>query len=785
MAVQLKSSTAKKMSAAMNRILLAIAALLSLTSTACVRSARYYIDSGNKFAAEGKYDDAVIRYRKAIQKDGQSGEAYYQLGLAELKREHSAEAFVDLSRAVQLSPNRADIQVKLADLSFAGYVGDATHPKVLYDKVASLADGLLVKDPKSYDGLRLRGDLAMVDKKFKDAQEFFRKANDVKADQPALILSWAQALFQDNQPEAGEKLALQLIEKNKSYGQMYDVLYHRYRSLNRLADAENILKRKVGNNPSDSSYLMQLAVFYSDTSRPDEMNAIFQRMLNNPKAFPQAQLEIGDFYLEKQRWDEAVQHYQAGSEGDPKQKSVYLKRIGEARLREGKGEQVGAVVMQILKNEPDNKAAQGVRASLLLADGKPENVVKAVSQFQALVDQYPKDPVWRFNLGRALLTKGDKSGAQTQFQEAIKNKIDFLPPRMALAEMSLAKQDYRTALRYTAEILAINPQLPVARLRHAISLVNTGKEQQGRTELTNLQKDFPQSLDVQFESAVLDLKQRNFKDAEDHFRKLTLADAGNMRYLTGLVESLGSQGQFDKALSMLEDMLKKTADSPDKHSEQVRLLLADTAVAAAKYDLAIENYKTLLRKNGKSVPLYLALGKAHRLKGDASSAVQDYQIAAALGPKDPVPLSLLGEVQELSGQTQEAIESYHRAYALNPDNVALTNNLAFLMAENGGNLDEALKLAQQAVQKLPNQPNFADTLGYVYLKKNLNDSAIQVFRGLAKKYPNDSSFHYHFGLALMQTGDKARARSELAAALSNHPAADLRRKIETAMAKIS
>ena len=76
-------------------------------------------------------------------------------------------------------------------------------------------------------------------------------------------------------------------------------------------------------------------------------------------------------------------------------------------------------------------------------------------------------------------------------------------------------------------------------------------------------------------------------------------------------------------------------------------------------------------------------------------------------------------------------------------------------------------------------------MGYVYLKKNLNDSAIQVFRGLAKKYPNDSSFHYHLGLALIQTGDKSRARSELAAALSNHPAADLRRKIETAIAKIS
>src|ERR1700733_14077026 len=143
MAVQQIVSMRIRAGAAMNRLTLIIAALLFFSSVACVRSTRYYIDSGNKFAAEGKYDDAVIRYHKAIQKDGQSGEAYYQLGLAELKREHGAEAFVALSRAVELSPNRPDMKVKLADFSFTAYVADPKHPKLLYDKAASLAGDLL------------------------------------------------------------------------------------------------------------------------------------------------------------------------------------------------------------------------------------------------------------------------------------------------------------------------------------------------------------------------------------------------------------------------------------------------------------------------------------------------------------------------------------------------------------------------------------------------------------------------------------------------------------------
>ena len=55
------------------------------------------------------------------------------------------------------------------------------------------------------------------------------------------------------------------------------------------------------------------------------------------------------------------------------------------------------------------------------------------------------------------------------------------------------------------------------------------------------------------------------------------------------------------------------------------------------------------------------------------------------------------------------------------------NNLAFLLAETGESLDEALKLARQAVGKEPNNPAFLDTLGFVYLKRDKNDDAIDIF----------------------------------------------------------
>ena len=71
----------------------------------------------------------------------------------------------------------------------------------------------------------------------------------------------------------------------------------------------------------------------------------------------------------------------------------------------------------------------------------------------------------------------------------------------------------------------------------------------------------------------------------------------------------------------------------------------------------------------------------------------------------------------------------------------------------------------------------------VYVKKNMNESAIQVLNNLVKKFPEDPEFHYHFAMALLQKGDKQRARVELEQALSKKPPKSVADKIKEAIAR--
>ena len=129
------------------------------------------------------------------------------------------------------------------------------------------------------------------------------------------------------------------------------------------------------------------------------------------------------------------------------------------------------------------------------------------------------------------------------------------------------------------------------------------------------------------------------------------------------------------------------------------------------------------------------------------------------------------------GQRGEARQLYEQLLKTQPNNVVVLNNLAYMMAESGTELDQALTLAQRAKQAMPEGVDVADTLGWIYIKKNLSDNAIDIYRDLIRRQPQRSTFHYHLGMALFQKGDRAQAKQALLTALRNKPAKDEEVKI--------
>ncbi len=137
-----------------------------LALAACSRDpkvqAQRYLENGNKFFARDKYKEASIMYRRALQKDLRFGEAYYRLGLTDLKLQAYADAARMLRRAVELQPNNSDAATKLADLELVAAIQNGPNQEALAKEVKELADKMIEQNPKSYDGHRILGQLALL-----------------------------------------------------------------------------------------------------------------------------------------------------------------------------------------------------------------------------------------------------------------------------------------------------------------------------------------------------------------------------------------------------------------------------------------------------------------------------------------------------------------------------------------------------------------------------------------------------------------------------------------------
>ena len=396
-------------------ILLAVLALGSCSRDPQVVKKRY-LENGNKYFAKGKFKEASIMYRNALQKDMRYGEAHYRYGLAELRLGRMPQAVGSLRRAVELIPGDQnehwDAAIKLAEIYLA-----VTRDRQYLNEVESIARDLLKRDPNSYDGHRLTGDLTFIlaQESFRSGQRDkgkeqlaqaiadYRRADAVKPQQAPLRMALARTLAADRQFAESEQIYRELLAKDKNLALGYTELYQLYLYQNKAAEAENVVKSAIANNPKHYSFITLLAAHYYGQGRRQDMARVLNEMKSHAKELPQAYLMAGDFYLRVGDGDEAIREYREGMTQDSRRKLDYQKRIIEVLMRQGKKSEAAEMNAAILKDRPKDTDARGLEGSLLLDKG---DISRAIAELQAVVSAAPENFVARFHLGRAHMARG-------------------------------------------------------------------------------------------------------------------------------------------------------------------------------------------------------------------------------------------------------------------------------------------------------------------------------------------------------------------------------------------
>jgi len=775
-----------------------VVVLTALTLVSCSRdpnvAKKRYLENGNKYFAKGKFKEASIMYRNALQKDQRYGAAYYHLAQTDLKLGRIPNALGELRRAIELipkdQPEHLDSEVRLAEIYLA-----FTRESQFLSEVDGITKELLQRDPNSFDGHRLTADLDFVraqdsfhhgqpeltEKLLTAAIAEYRKASAIKPPEPALKMQLARALTADRQFPEAEQIYKQLINDDKHAIQAYNELYGVYLTQSKPGDAEQVLKMGAANNPKQMSFLVSLASYYASQKRQNDMVAVLNQIKAHVKDYDRAYLVVGDFYFRNGDMAEALNQYKEGMAADSKQKATYQKRMIEVLMRQNRRTEAADINAAILKDNPKDSDARGLQASLLLDRG---DVQKAISELQAVVNAAPDNFVARYNLGRAHVARGEWEQARQQFAEAVRERPDYLPARLALAQLQVMQHHYEEALKSVAQILAIDKKNGPARMIESAALMGEGKYAEARQVLEGIRQANPNAPDIDFSLGMVALQQGNLKDAEDIFRRAYAANPKDARGLVGLVETLAKQGHYDQAIQFLQSELVKSPTRTD-----LQMALGNIAVRAGNFDLAIAQFQAVLNELPKDSKargeVYFRLGVVMRRKGDINGAIPILYKAREALPGNLLVVDELALALQNGNRKPEARDIYEQSLKIDPQDGMALNNLAFLIAESGsGDLDQALTYAQRAKQSMPNLPEVSDTLGWIYLKKNMSDNAMDIFQGLVTRMPANSTYRFHLGMAYAQKGDKPKAIQELQKALRSSPAKDEENKIKDLINKL-
>ena len=159
------------------------------------------------------------------------------------------------------------------------------------------------------------------------------------------------------------------------------------------------------------------------------------------------------------------------------------------------------------------------------------------------------------------------------------------------------------------------------------------------------------------------------------------------------------------------------------------------------------------------------IGQIYEVTGKPDMALDSYQKALAIQPTSSTVNNSIGNIYVRKDDLKNAGKYFQASLAQNAHDPVAANNLAWVYAEQGENLDMALSLATQAKQIAPEMESVNDTLAWIQYKKGNFRVSVSLAEDAVKKAPDNPGFRYHLGMALSGAGEKDRARTELQKAL--------------------
>jgi predicted Zn finger-like uncharacterized protein len=351
----------------------------------------------------------------------------------------------------------------------------------------------------------------------------------------------------------------------------------------------------------------------------------------------------------------AIRHFRNAIKLEPTAIAAYIALAKHYADSKRPSEAVG-VLVEAQKNV---EITAEVRRLLGWAQLQRGELDKAIEQFQAAIEEEPRDSASVFGLAEAYRRKRRFDDAESALDRVASLDAKFPGlqlERGRLAEargnMDAAITGYRAALEESPEDIALKSRLGAA-------MVLTGRLDEAEALLREVLKVQPYSAEAEHYLGRVELARGQVEASRLRFeRSVRLApEKGTYRMYVGWAAL--ESNEMTSALRELENAIKLDPNLGDAYWLRARIRIRAGTVRDGLADL-----KRALELNPDRVEAWAAMGECHDQLGEGKKAVADFEKAVAGQPDNAYWWYRLGRLQLDEGQRGKALGSLSNSVEL-------------------------------------------------------------------------------------------------------------------------
>lgn len=748
---------------------------LLIVFSACGTSKQTHLDRGEQYLTKRKFNEAVMEFRAAAEIDKDSADAHWGLARSYENLGRLFDTVEELRKAVELDKTRIEAKAKLGNYYLL------VQPPMI-GETEKLLDEIFAQDTNFIEGHILKASLfAAQNKSQEEVLQILKQAITINPKRTESYISLARYFTKINLIDKAEEAIKTAVNEgeNKPLAHLEYARFLTYAARN--AEAETEFLKTIEIAPENIEAREAVAEFYAATRQLEKAENAYKNLIQIQENSAESRIALADFYARTGREDDAINTFKAILSDAPETARARY-RLSEIYLDRKELDLVKTEIEKLLSTNDTDAEALMLRARVHLQENNSDDAIKDLEE---ILKKQPSQRDALFYMAQARLAAGQTDQARAFIGDLERYHPNFLRTKLLKIQLSFAGGKAEDALRGSNELLqaaqTAYPTLETTALdledlrvravtSRGLAFLELGKTAEAKNDLSEVVRLSPKSSAALVNLAKVSITEKDLNGALNLYEKAINLDGENFDALSGSVNILTRRGGFDEAKQKINGAIQQNAG---KSNVLAALYYLNFEIFKAQKDYASAEaeLKKALATDENYLPAYSAYAAILIERNQTAEAIQQYRKIVEKKPSASVYV-LLGMLEEAGNNFAEAEKNYRKSLEIAPDSPIAANNLAWLIAENtNGNLDEALTLAQTAVNQSPKTPEFFDTLGWVYYKKGLYSPAVEqmkkaVVLNEAEAHKNGNAvnedFRKRLGMALAQTNEKSNAQNGVA-----------------------